>query len=219
MKLWSKAFSDNGPIPVEFAFGAIDPATHVALSSNRNPDLHWDEAPAETRSFVLICHDPDVPSRGDDVNQEGREVPATLPRVDFFHWVLADIPPGLRSIAAGSHSDGVIARGKPGPEATGGTAAAGGLRHGVNDYTGWFAGDPDMKGDYYGYDGPCPPWNDTLLHHYVFTIYALDLDRLPLDGTFSGAQVRAAIQGHVLAQAVLTGTYTLNPKLAGNPAR
>ncbi|WP_420995955.1 YbhB/YbcL family Raf kinase inhibitor-like protein [Cupriavidus sp. 30B13] len=215
MKIWSKAFGDNGPIPVEFAFGAMDPAAHVALSANRNPDLHWDEAPAETRSFVLICHDPDVPSRGDDVNQEGREVPASLPRVDFFHWVLVDIPPGLRSISAGSHSDGVIARGKPGPEATGGTAAAGGLRHGLNDYTGWFANDPDMKGDYYGYDGPCPPWNDALLHHYVFTVYALDIDRLPLDGTFTGAQVREAIRGHVLAQAAITGTYTLNPKLAG----
>ncbi|MNR62847.1 putative kinase inhibitor protein [compost metagenome] len=53
-----------------------------------------------------------------------------------------------------------------------------------------------------------------LLHHYVFTLYALDVDRLPLDGTFTGAQVREAIQGHVLAQASLTGTYTLNPNLA-----
>jgi hypothetical protein len=71
-----------------------DAASHVALSSNRNPDLHWDDVPAATRSFVLICHDRDVPSKGDDVNQEGREVPESLPRVDFFHWVLIDIPPG-----------------------------------------------------------------------------------------------------------------------------
>ena len=49
--------------------------------------------PAGTRSFAIICHDPDVPSQGDDVNQEGRVVPATLPRVDFFHWVLVDLPP------------------------------------------------------------------------------------------------------------------------------
>lgn len=71
-----------------------------------------------------------------------------------------------------------------------------------------------MAGDYYGYDGPCPPWNDAIVHHYVFTIYALDLDRLPLEGRFTGAQVREAIEGHVLDQASLTGTYTLNPKLA-----
>jgi Raf kinase inhibitor-like YbhB/YbcL family protein len=71
-----------------------------------------------------------------------------------------------------------------------------------------------MAGDYYGYDGPCPPWNDAIVHHYVFTIYALDLDQLPLEGRFTGAQVREAIARHVLDQASLTGTYTLNPKLA-----
>lgn len=215
MKIWSNAFADNEPIPAAYAFCVADPATHAALSSNRNPDLHWEGAPSETRSFVVICHDRDVPSRGDDVNQEGREVRADLPRVDFFHWVLVDLPPGLTTISAASHSDGVIARGKPGPEATGGTAAAGGLRHGVNDYTGWFASDKDMSGEYFGYDGPCPPWNDTLLHHYVFTVYALDIDRLPLEGTFTGAQVQEAMQGHVVDQASYTGTYSLNPRLAG----
>ncbi len=214
MKLWSKAFADNAPIPGEFAFCVPDASSHVALSTNRNPDLHWDEVPTGTRSFVLIAHDPDVPSKGDDVNQEDREVPASLPRVDFFHWVLIDIPPGLNTISAGSHSDGVIARGKPGPEALVGTATAGGLRHGLNDYTGWFANDPDMKGDYFGYDGPCPPWNDSIVHHYVFTVYALDIDRVPVEGKFTGADVRRAIEGHVLAQAQFTGTYTLTPRLA-----
>jgi len=69
MKLWSNAFADNAPIPGEFAFCVPDAANHVALSSNRNPDLHWDGAPAETRSFVLVAHDPDVPTVGDDVNR------------------------------------------------------------------------------------------------------------------------------------------------------
>ena len=52
-------------------------------------------------------------------------------------------------------------RGKPGPD------APHGARHGINDYTGWFASDADMAGDYYGYDGPCPPWNDEIPHRYV----------------------------------------------------
>jgi len=213
MKLWSKAFADKAPIPGEFAFCVPDAASHITLSTNRNPDLHWDDVPAGTRSFALICHECDVPSRLDDVNQEGREIPADLPRVEFFHWVLIDIPPGLNTISAGTHSDGVIARGKPGPEALVGTATAGGLRHGLNDYTGWFANDPDMKGDYFGYDGPCPPWNDTIPHRYVFTVYALDIDRVPVEGKFTGTDVRRAIEGHVLAQASITGTYALNPKL------
>ena len=34
------------------------------------------------------------------------------------------------------------------------------------------------RGNYFGYDGPCPPWNDAIPHHYVFTLYALDVARL-----------------------------------------
>jgi Raf kinase inhibitor-like YbhB/YbcL family protein len=71
-----------------------------------------------------------------------------------------------------------------------------------------------MSGDYYGYDGPCPPWNDAIQHRYVFTVFALDVPRLAVEGRFAGADVRRAIQGHVLAQAAITGVYTLNPRLA-----
>jgi len=100
-----------------------------------------------------------------------------------------------------------LPRGKSGPQ------AAHGARQGVNNYTDWFAGDNDMRGDYYGFDGPCPPWNDEIVHRYVFTVFALDIDKLPVDGKFGGPEVRAAMQGHILAQASLTGTYTLNPQL------
>jgi Raf kinase inhibitor-like YbhB/YbcL family protein len=210
MKLQSDSFRDGAAIPGQFAFAVIDPASHVALSKNRNPHLAWSDVPAVARSFALICHDYDVPSRGDDVNQEGREIPSSLPRLDFFHWLLLDIPPGVREIAAGSQSEGVVARGKLGPN------TSGGMRHGINDYTGWFASDPNMKGDYYGYDGPCPPWNDSIIHHYVFTLYALDTPHLDVRGPLTGANVRAALAGRVLAQAHLTGTYTLNPRL-GSP--
>ncbi len=209
MKLLSDSFPDGGRIPGEFAFAVIDAKHHVALSSNRNPHLCWSEAPADTQSFVIICHDPDVPSRGDDVNQEGRQVPADLPRVDFFHWTVIDLPASTREIAAGSHSHGVTTRGKAGPKAPGDAT----WRHGLNDYTGWFANDHDMDGDYYGYDGPCPPWNDSIVHRYVFTVFALDVPELNIDGPLTGSSVRAALNGHVLAQASLTGTYTLNPSL------
>lgn len=209
MQLTSQSFQDGQAIPGEFAFGVPDAATHVALSANRNPQLAWSGVPAGTQSFVVVCHDPDVPSRGDDVNQEGREVPATLARVDFFHWLLLDIPAGTTQIAAGAHSNGITPRGKPGP------AAPEGLRHGINDYTSWFAGDEAMKGDYYGYDGPCPPWNDTLVHHYIFTVYALATPRLEVEGALTGDNVRAALAGaQVLGQASLTGLYSLNPAVA-----
>jgi len=207
MKLTTHSFKDGQQIPGDFAFGIVDPEYHVGLGSNRNPQLAWSDAPAGTRSFALICHDPDVPSQGDDVNQEDRTVPASLPRVDFFHWVLFDLPASLSEIGEGEFSNDVTPRGKPGPHAPHDS------RQGVNDYTSWFAGDHDMRGDYYGYDGPCPPWNDEIVHHYVFTIFALDVAQLDVAGTLTGQQLRAGMQGHVLAQASLSGTYTLNPAL------
>lgn len=207
MKLTSTSFADGQRIPGDFSFCIPDPAHHVCLGKNLNPKLAWHDAPAATRSFVLICHDPDVPSQGDDVNQEDRTVPAALPRVDFFHWVLIDLPATVNALNEGEFSNTVSPRGKAGPQ------APRGARQGINNYTDWFASDRDMCGDYYGYDGPCPPWNDEIVHHYVFTVYALDIDTLPLEGRFGGTEVRQAIQGHVLAEASLTGTYTLNPKL------
>ena len=150
---------------------------------------------------------PTCRARATTSNQEDRVVPASLPRVDFFHWVLIDLPAAVNTIKEGEFSSDVTPRGKPGPQ------AAQGARQGVNNYTDWFAGDNDMRGDYHGYDGPCPPWNDEIVHRYVFTVYALDIEQLPLTGRFGGPEVRAAMHGHILAEASLTGTYTLNPKL------
>lgn len=209
MKLWSASFADGDRIPGEYGFAVIDASHHVRLSTNRNPHLAWSDAPAGTKSFVLLCCDCDVPGKPDDVNQEGREIPAGLPRVDFHHWVLVDLAASMTSIDAGAYSNEVTPRGKGGP------AAPNGTRQGINDYTAWFRGDHDMEGDYYGYDGPCPPWNDSIVHRYAFTIHALDIDSVPLDRRFTGAEVRRAIEGHVLASASITGTYTLNPRLAG----
>jgi phosphatidylethanolamine-binding protein (PEBP) family uncharacterized protein len=211
MKLWSDSFADGGRIPVEFAFGKPAPRTHVSLSDNRNPHLAWDDVPAGTRSLALIVHDYDVPSKPDDVNQEGRVVPRDLPRVDFFHWVLFDLPGDLRSIAAGAFSHNVTPRGKAGPMIA--HSPIEGALHGLNGYTEWFANDHDMSGDYYGYDGPCPPWNDSIWHHYVFTLYALSVDRLIVTGRVNGDAVRAALAGKVLAEAAVTGLYSLNVDL------
>lgn len=210
MRLSSNSFNNDDPMPSEFAFCAIDLGKHAAFSENRNPDLMWSDAPQGTRSFALICHDKSAPAIANDVNQEGKRVRQDVPRVDFFHWVLIDIPRDVHAIGAGQFSTAVTARGKPGPEIPG----APGLRHGANDYTHWFKGDPDMEGTYCGYDGPCPPWNDDLIHQYVFTLYALDVDRLPVEGIFIGQQTRAAMQGHILAESRLTCTYTLDPLLA-----
>lgn len=208
MQLTSNCFADQHRIPAENAFCVPDGKGQCVLGGNRNPDLAWSGLPTGTRSLVLICHDPDVPSRPDDVNKEGRTVPASLPRVDFYHWVLVDLDWNSPPIAEGEFSAGVTAKGKPGPDAPRGT------RQGINSYTDWFAGDKDMGGNYFGYDGPCPPWNDELRHRYIFTLYALDIPKCPVSGTFGGPEVLKAIEGHVIDKATLTGLYTLNPAVS-----
>jgi hypothetical protein len=208
MKLWSDSWPNGQGIPPRLAAGTFAEGGGVTFSDNLNPHLAWSEVPTGAKSLAIICCDPDVPSRPDDVNQPDREVPSDLPRVDFYHWVLIDLPVSLAGIAEGEFSRGVTPRGKPGP------ATLHGARHGINDYTGWFAGDAGMAGDYYGYDGPFPPFNDSIPHRYVFTLYALDVERLDVPWRFAGADARAAIAGHVLAEASVSGTYTLNRRLA-----
>jgi len=83
------------------------------------------------------------------------------------------------------------------PETTGlaqGTApddVPDGCRHGLNDW------------DRIGYGGPCPPVGT---HRYFHKLYALDTV-LPDLGLPTKAALEAAMQGHVLAQAKLVGTY------------
>jgi len=213
MRLWSDTFRDGGLIPAENAFAVIDPLTHVRLSTNRNPHLAWDEVPNGTQSLALFCYDCDAPLDGANVNREGVSLTLELPRGEFFHWSLIDLPRTLQSVAEGQFSGAVTPKGKSGaPVPLAGSGAL--VRQGVNDYSIWFAGDAEMAGDYYGYDGPCPPWNDERIHHYIFRLYALDVPALELDGRFTGAQARAAIHGHILDEAQLIGAYSLNPELA-----
>ncbi|HHE37215.1 MAG TPA: YbhB/YbcL family Raf kinase inhibitor-like protein [Candidatus Cloacimonetes bacterium] len=200
------SFENGAKIPGKFAFCIPSEEGHISLGENINPHLGWDNIPKGTKSLAIICHDPDVPSVGDDVNQEGKTVSKDLPRVDFYHWILIDIPTSIIEIPEGAMSEGVITKGKePGNTKYG--------IDGINNYTDWFAGDKEMAGNYGGYDGPCPPWNDEIIHHYVFTVYALDVETLGLKGIFGGPEVLKAMKGHILEKAEWIGTYTLNPEL------
>ena len=66
-----------------------------------------------------------------------------------------------------------------------------GATHGINDFR------------KLGYGGPCPPGGT---HRYFFKLYALDTD-LSLGSGATKSQVEDAMQGHILAQAQLMGTY------------
>ena len=199
MRLWSDSFENTKPIPAEFAMGQPD-----GFAANRNPHLAWDEVPDGTKSFALLCIDPDAPTVPETVGRDDLQIPVEQPRAHFIHWAMADIAPDVREIAAGSCSDGVTAKGKQQP------AGPSGARQGLNGYTGWFAGDAQMGGEYYGYDGPYPPFNDLRVHRYFFRLFALDVATLALPAPFTAADVERAMQGHVLAEALVYGTYTLN---------
>lgn len=64
------------------------------------------------------------------------------------------------------------------------------------------------------YDGPCPP--PGLVHHYVFTVYALDttLDLPPATSTFpaNAETLFRSLLGHVLAQASIETNYASTPE-------
>lgn len=201
MRIWSQSFEDGQPIPAEFAMGQAE-----GFAANRNPHLAWEDVPEGTRSFALLCIDPDAPTVPETVGRDDMEIPEDQPRADFVHWAMIDIAADVRTIAAGSCSDGVTAKGKQQP------AGPAGSRQGLNDYTGWFAGDAQMGGDYLGYDGPYPPFNDQRVHRYFFRLYALDVAHLDLPARFTAADVLQSITPHLLAEAVLQGRYTLNPR-------
>ncbi len=201
MRIHSDSFENGKPIPAEFAFGAPN-----GFGGNRNPQLAWDDVPEGTRSFALLCIDADAPTDATDAGKDGVELPVDMPRTGFVHWAMADIPADVRDIAAGSCSDGVSKGGKsdpPGPA---------GARQGLNDYTGWFAGDDELGGDYVGYDGPYPPPNDLRTHRYFFRLFALDVAGLELPDKFTAGDVFGAMRAHVLAEALTYGTYSLHPR-------
>ena len=210
MELKMEGFANGDWIPERFAFAAPHSEQHMQFSANRNPGLSWSAVPAKTASLVLLCHDDDVPARADDVNRTDRTIAHDFERTRFYHWVLVDLDPDLGHITEGSVSDGVTRGGKHNP------SAPGAARQGRNNYTDFMAGDTEMGGQYFGYDGPCPPWNDERMHHYHFVLHATDLKRCPVTAPFTGASVETAIRGHLLATVEVTGRYSLYPPLLEN---
>jgi Raf kinase inhibitor-like YbhB/YbcL family protein len=97
----------------------------------------------------------------------------------YWHWLAFDVRASVTSLRAGD----------------GNANAPGGGRAGYNDF------------GQSTYCGPCPPKGDGE-HHYTFTVYALDVDRLAgVDENTTGATVVFNMRGHVLAQGSITGRF------------
>jgi Raf kinase inhibitor-like YbhB/YbcL family protein len=148
-EITSTAFAPGGEIPREF----------TCDGSNSSPALKWTAPPKGTKSLALIVDDPDAPVG------------------TWVHWVIYDLPPEARELAAKMPLDGELADG---------------TRQGRNDFR------------RLGYGGPCPPPGPA--HRYFFKLYALDakLDSKP---GLTKSELEKAMQGHTLARAELMGRY------------
>lgn len=154
LEVTSTDFQDGTALPERHAFRGMG-----CTGENVSPALAWSNAPAGTKSFAIIVHDPDAPTG-----------------VGFFHWVVFDLPKETTSLPSG---------------------AAGALPGGA------VSGHTDFGTSTYG--GPCPP--EGAPHRYVFTVYALDVERLGLDAQATGALTRFSASQHALAYGRITGTY------------
>jgi Raf kinase inhibitor-like YbhB/YbcL family protein len=193
-------------MPAKYGFCMPAAQGHVAPGPDISPRISWSKGPAGTKSYAIILHDTDSPAeQREKMNKEGEKLTAAVPRRNFYHWILVDIPANVTSIAEGAESSARVPHGKPATP-----AAAGGMR-GLNDFTKVTATNDALKGQYYGYDGPCPPWNDENLHHYHFTVYALSVPTLALGKEFDAAAAMAAMKDKTLAQGELLTIYTTNP--------
>jgi len=198
-------FKNGEMMPNKYAFCAPAAQGHSAPGANFSPSISWSRGPRGTKSYAILLYDTDSPAeQRDKINKEGVTMTSAIPRRTFFHWVLVDIPPTIRSLQEGADSDARVVHGKPA------TPAAAGVR-GLNDYTKVTASNDATKGQYYGYDGPCPPWNDEVVHHYHFAVFALSASKLELPPEFDGAAVLDVIKDKVLAQGEVVGLYTQNP--------
>lgn len=197
----------DGVIDPEYAFCVPSKKDHVKGGNDKSIGLSWSAGPAGTKSYAIVAVDPDVPTIFDDAGKEGKTLSASMPRKDFYHWVLFDIPATRTEIPAGSDSRSLALNGKSDINTSYGV-------RGVNDYAPYFASNPVRKGVYAGYDGPCPPWNDERVHHYHFKVFALDVTSLGLSAKrVTGPEALRAIEKHILAEGEAVGTYTLNPSL------
>jgi Raf kinase inhibitor-like YbhB/YbcL family protein len=191
-------------IPDKYAFCVPAAQGHAGPGSNISPPISWSKGPKGTQSYAIILTDTDSPKTNrDKMNKEGMTIPNTSERQTFYHWVLVDIPASVRSLKEGADSNARVLHGKTTP-ATVGT-------HGLNMYTVAFAANDAMKGKYFGYDGPCPPWNDDATHHYHFSVYALGVKSLDLPSDFDGPAAMAAMKDKVLAEGRLDTIYVTNP--------
>jgi Raf kinase inhibitor-like YbhB/YbcL family protein len=104
-----------------FTAGGVIPKRHTGEGEDVSPHLAWSNAPAEAKSFAVICHDPDAPliSKG---------------TYGFVHWVLYNLPASTKELEEGTKA-GTTGKNDFGKQAYGGPMPPEG--HGDHRYYFW----------------------------------------------------------------------------------
>ena len=195
-KLSSPEFTNNGMLSVKHAACKLSASQQqVVFGENTNPALKWDDAPAKTKSFVLIVTDPNVPLDRRNVNVAGKTISKAAPRQTVYHWIITNIPSDIHSIKAGVASAKSANENKPVIKLSNSCAS-------IVSYT-------DKKAFAKSYVGPCPPSNDERTHHYIFNLYALNVSSVPQGLTKK--QLIKFVKQHALKKARLVAIRSNNP--------
>jgi len=212
LKVKVDSVKSGGMLPTKYAFCKPDAQGHVTAADDISPPISWSKGPHGTKSYAVILTDIDNPAeQREKMNKEGMTLQSSAKRRTVYHWVLVDIPANITSLNEGAESEGRVSHGKPATTNLG--------VRGLNSFTEFMANSEQMKGQYHGYDGPCPAWNDELVHRYIFTVYALSVPTLNLSGDFDGTAVTGAIKDKVLAEGKLETKYTTNPAMGAEMPR
>jgi Raf kinase inhibitor-like YbhB/YbcL family protein len=158
--LRSSDVAAGSPIAQQHAFNGFG-----CTGQNVSPSLSWSGAPAGTKSFAVMVHDPDAQTGG----------------AGFWHWVVIDLPAQATALATGAGT-------------ADGSRLPAGARQVATDF-----GVP-------GWGGPCPPAGDKP-HRYVFTVYALKVDKLPVPPQPTASLAGFMVNANALGKAEFTAAY------------
>lgn len=162
-----------------FSHNEAIPAQYTCDGTNMSPALGWSDAPDSTRSFALIVDDPDAQAL-DNLAESPSNIQQRRSKAEtsnpWVHWILFNIPVTISYILENTGSEGEEVAFMQGSTD-------------FNNQTKW--------------SGPCPPKG---IHHYHFTLYALDT-MLNLPAGATKEQLLSAMHGHILEQTTLIGTY------------
>lgn len=151
--LTSETVKNNQTLPNEQVLNSFG-----CTGENISPDLSWQGAPAGTKSYALLVHDPDAPRP-----------------TGWWHWLVVNIPVTKTEFKKGE---------KLAPP----------MLETVTDFKNT------------GYGGACPPKGHGV-HHYNFTIYALDTEKLDISVDTDPNEVEKLVKSHALASSTITALY------------